>query len=48
MKKNALLTLSACALASYAVLKIKKGLNQLKSSDTHLKRGGDQTAGMFV
>ena len=49
MKKNAFITLGACAIASIAVLRIKNGLKRMKQADWVFEIQSDQnTSGMFV
>ena len=51
MKKSAFITLSACALASLAVIRMKQGLRNIKDTHyalTHRLSKEPNTAGMFV
>ncbi|MEM8487670.1 MAG: hypothetical protein AAF564_19115 [Bacteroidota bacterium] len=51
MKKSAFITLSACALASFAVIKMKQGLRSINNTQLVLtpKFAAEATsAGMFV
>ena len=49
MKKIALITLGACALASIAVIRIKSGLRRLKRTYWAIEIQNDRhTVGMFV
>ncbi|MFK7849051.1 MAG: hypothetical protein AB8G77_27430 [Rhodothermales bacterium] len=49
MKKSAFVTLSACALASIAVIRIKTGLRKIKHIDLTSELQSDQNpSGMFV
>ncbi len=45
MKKSALITLSACALASFAVIRIKAGIRRIQQFDFTSDR---TQSGMFV
>ncbi len=51
MKKSAFITLSACALASIAVIRMKQGMRTIKDTHyalTHRLTKDTNTTGMFV